>query len=98
MKAAREKLLFTKMSREEQIAFCRYIDDRVLISSQIYTAHGEGMLEGMEKGLKRGLEKGLEQGRTEALLNVARNLKENGLSTDVIAKSTGMTIDDIEKL
>ena len=98
LKAAREKLLFTQMSREEQIAYCRYIDDRVLISSQIYTAHGEGMLEGMEKGLKRGLEKGMEQGRTEALLNVARNLKENGLSTDVIAKSTGLTIDDIEKL
>ena len=52
----------------------------------------------MEKGLKRGLEKGLDQGRTEALLNVARNLKENGLSTDVIAKSTGLTIDNIEKL
>lgn len=98
LQAAREKLRFAQMSREEQIAFCRYIDDRVLISSQIYTAHGEGMLEGMLKGRAEGRELGLAEGRAEVKWDIARNLKRNGLSDELIAKSTGLTKGEIEKL
>ena len=100
LKAAREKLLFTQMSREDQIAFCRYIDDRVLISSQIYTAHGEGMLEGMEKGLEKGLKQGRKEGRAEGMhekaLSTAAQMKQDGLSPETIAKYTGLTVDEIE--
>ena len=100
LKAAREKLLFTQMSREEQIAFCRYIDDRVLISSQIYTAHGEGMLEGMEKGLEKGLKQGRKEGRAEGMhekaLSTAAQMKQDGLFPETIAKYTGLTVDEIE--
>ena len=94
LKAAREKLLFTQMSREEQIAFCRYIDDRVLISSQIYTAHGEGMLEGLEKGLEQGRVEGMR----ENALTTAAQMKRDGLSPEMIAKYTGLTTEDIKAI
>ena len=42
LQEAREKLLFARMSREEQIAYRRYIDDRVILADQIVTARGEG--------------------------------------------------------
>ena len=38
LQEAREKLLFVKMSREEQMAYRRYIDDRVILADQIVTA------------------------------------------------------------
>ncbi|MCR5642910.1 MAG: hypothetical protein K6G32_06185 [Prevotella sp.] len=38
LQEARQKLLFAKMSRDEQIAYRRYIDDRVILADQIVTA------------------------------------------------------------
>ena len=82
LQEAREKLLFSKMSREEQAAYRRYIDDRVILADQIYTARGEGKLEG----------------RAEERLKNARNLKANGVPIDIIAKSLGLTAEEIEAL
>lgn len=45
LKAAREKLLLSRMTKEEQAAYRRYLDDRVILADQIYTAKGEGRLE-----------------------------------------------------
>ncbi len=50
LQEARKKLLFTKMDREEQAYYRRYIDDRVILADQIYTARGEGRLEGLYEG------------------------------------------------
>ena len=101
---AREKMLFIKMDREEQRAYRLYVDDRVLISSQIYTARGEGMLEGLEKGLEQGREQGREEGRAEGraegmhehALATAAQMKRDGLSPETIAKYTGLTVEEIE--
>ena len=86
LQEAREKLLFSKMSREEQAAYRRYIDDRVILADQIYTARGEGRLEGRAEG------------RAEEKLANARSLKQNGISIDVIAKSLGLTVEEVDEL
>jgi predicted transposase/invertase (TIGR01784 family) len=41
---------------------------------------------------------GERKGRAEEKLSNARSLKENGVPVDVIAKSLGLTADDIERL
>jgi len=41
---------------------------------------------------------GEKKGRAEEKLANARSLKENGVSTDVIAKSLGLTAEEIERL
>ncbi len=58
----------------------------------------EGLEEGRVEGLKLGKEEGKEEGRAEGIKETAKKLKENGVSIDIISKSTGLTIEEIEKL
>lgn len=90
LQEARQKLRFTQMSREEQAAYRRYIDDRVILADQIITARGEGKLEGRAEGRA--------EGRQEERFAVAKNLKSMGLSDGDIAKATNLTIDEIKQL
>ena len=47
-----------------------------------------------EEGMEKGIEKGIEKGRLE----IAKNLKANGVTVDIIAKSTGLSPEEIAKL
>ena len=50
------------------------------------------------RGMERGMEKGLEKGRREQAIQIARNFKSDGIPHEVIAKNTGLSIEQIEKL
>ena len=60
----------------------------------------------MDRNYEHGLEKGLEQSRAEgetagqaaATLKLARNFKNAGISAEVIAENTGLSLEEIEKL
>ena len=65
LQQARKKLQLSKMTREEQAAYHRYLDDRVILADQIYTARGEGKLEGRAEGREEGRAEGREEGRAE---------------------------------
>lgn len=67
LQEARQKLQLSRMSRDEQAAYRRYWDDRVILADQIYTARGEGKLEGRCEGRAEGLEEGRAEGRAEGL-------------------------------
>jgi len=71
-------------------SYRRYLDDRVILADQIYTARGEGKLEGRAEGR--------EEGRAEGVLAVARKMKEKNMSVDDIIAFTGLTTEDIERL
>ena len=58
----------------------------------------KGMQQGIEKGLQQGIEKGIEKGRTALMLEMAQKLKSLNYPIADIAKTTGLTIDQIEKL
>ena len=51
---------------------------------------------------REGLEEGRAEGRAEgerlAKLETAKNLKENGVSVEIISKSTGLSTEEVEKL
>ena len=79
---AREKLKFMNMSRDEQMAYRRYMDNRVILQDNLITARGEGRLEG----------------QTEEKISIAKRLKQMGVDVSVIAQSTGLSQEDVEKI
>lgn len=58
----------------------------------------EGMKEGLEKGMKEGLEKGMKEGMKEKAREIALNLLSYNTPVDIISKSTGLLVNEIENL
>ncbi len=51
-----------------------------------------------ETGLEEGLAKGREEGREERNLEVAINLLQLGTPCEIVAKATGLSLEDVAKL
>ena len=51
-----------------------------------------------DRALAKGIEQGRAEGEKEKQLEIARNFKLSGLSPDLIAKNTGLTIAEVENL
>lgn len=98
LQEAREKLKLSTMSREEQAAYHRYLDDRVILADQIYTARGEGKLEGRAEGREEGREEGRAEGKNEAMRTIAAAMKQAGESMEKIAAYTHLSPDEIAEL
>ena len=62
------------------------------------TAEEKGFAKGEAQGLQKGLQKGIEKGAANKALAIARQLKADGLTTELIAKYTGLSTGEIEKL
>ena len=90
LQEAREKLRFATMSREEQSAYRRYIDDRVILSEQIVTARGEAMLEGRAEGRA--------EGRTEQLVESIKKFISKGFDFDEVVKILEVPANQISEL
>ena len=58
----------------------------------------EGRAEGLAEGRREGLEEGMAKGKQEEKILNARNLKQLGISLDIIAKATGLSPKEINAL
>ncbi len=86
------------LSKEERMMYDESIKVyRDKLATLMY-ARQEGLEEGIEKGLKKGREEGLEEGIEKERLKNARGMKLLGLSAKDIAKVTGLTEAEVEKL
>ena len=82
------------------------VDERILREAATKKGYNEGWekgnKEGWEKGNKEGWEKGnkegLEKGKTEEAINIAKKMKQNNMSSDLIAEMTGLSFDIVESL
>ena len=83
---AREKLRLERMSKAELNAYYHHLDNVVILRDNIVTARGEGRLEGRAEG------------RAEGKSEAAQNLKRLGVSVDIIAKATGLSVEEIAAL
>jgi len=54
--------------------------------------------EGVKKGIEQGVKKGIEQGVKKGKLETARELIMNGVDIKIVARATGLSIKEIEKL
>lgn len=87
---AREQLKLDKMSKEELKAYYRHLDNIVILKSNIFTEREEGRVEGRAEGRA--------EGEKSKQLEIARNLKRMGLSTDDTCKATGLSAEEVERL
>ncbi len=75
------------------------INEEVLIEGGYNKGMAEGMEKGMAEGMEKGMAEGVEKGRAEGEANErmknARSLKDNGVPIDVIAKSLGLTQEEV---
>lgn len=58
----------------------------------------KGIQEGIQKGIQKGREEGLLKGRETERIEIAKMLKKNGVSIEVIMKSTGLSQEQVEQL
>jgi flagellar biosynthesis/type III secretory pathway protein FliH len=58
----------------------------------------EGLAEGLAKGEAIGVAKGEAKGKAEGKAEIARAMKSNGLSTDIIKQCTGLSEEEINAL
>ncbi|HIT11633.1 MAG TPA: hypothetical protein IAB58_02455, partial [Candidatus Pelethosoma merdigallinarum] len=70
-------------------------EDRIYYEN---TVRNEIYQEGHESGLKEGHESGLKEGQESEQLKIAKNLKDLGVDMNTISKSTGLSIEKLEKL
>ena len=61
-------------------------------------AEKRGKEEGREEGLEVGRAEGREEGRKQQQLEIARSMKEGGMSAEMIARYTGLSVQDVEKI
>lgn len=94
LEEARQKLIYYNMSKEEKLAYDEHLNAIMIQNDVLRTA----TMEGEEIGLEKGLQKGLEKGRQEEKIQIASNAKKQGLSFEIIASLTGLSIEEIEKL
>jgi predicted transposase/invertase (TIGR01784 family) len=87
---ARKTLEYISTSKEERIIIEKIIEGR----NDFYSAKNTAREEGKEEGLKEGKEEGLKEGKIE----MAKILLSSGVDVEIIAKSSGLTIDEIKNL
>ena len=58
----------------------------------------EGMKEGIKEGIREGIKEGMEKGEQKKQIEIARKMREDGISIDIIIKYTGLQSSDIENL
>ncbi len=86
---AKEKLDEMKMSETERKAYQKYLKRLRDIASEQHTKMADA-----EEMIRESINKG----RKESQLEIAKSMKEDGFSIEVIVKYTGLTKEEIEKL
>ena len=86
----RELLRVDRMSEADRNAYYRHLDNIARLHDTVTSGFAEGHFEGKKEGIEEGIEK-------EKLRN-AKAMKEVGIEVEKIAKVTGLSIREIEKL
>ena len=58
----------------------------------------EAYEEGLNKGIAQGISQGISQGAEQKAVETAKKMLENCLSKEIIARCTGLSIEQVEKL
>ena len=64
----------------------------------IAEGRAEGIAEGHAKGIEEGRAEGIEEGRAEERAKVVLNMRSMGLSDEMIAQATSLTLEEIRKI
>ena len=100
------EMLFKELTREEDLEISRLdgYDAGVKDGEKSGFSKGEksgfskGEKSGFTKGEKSGFTKGEKSGERKAAFDIAKGMQKEHIAADVIAKITGLTLAEIEKL
>jgi predicted transposase/invertase (TIGR01784 family) len=99
---ADERLLYVTGDEDARRAYLTRFRAMCDLTSMQNASHRKGKEEGLEEGIEMGLaqgrEDGLEQGREEEKLLIAKNLLAEGLTPEFVQKTTGLSLDEINRL
>ena len=92
--------LLNTMSRnqqewENQFGYERFVHD--CVSREKY-AFFKGEQQGISQGIQRGLQQGISQGTRNTKIETARRMITDGLASDLVAKYSGLTVDEVKAL
>lgn len=73
-------------------------DNKATFDYAKQSAYNEGIEEGRVKGIAEGRMEGRMEGEKLAKIDTAQALKNLGIANDIISKSTGLSIEEIEKI
>ena len=68
------------------------------VINQLYYAKEKGLAEGRKEGREEGLAEGKEEGKTEERLEIAKKMLKEGLSVDLICRTTDLSEEEVLKL
>ena len=89
---------FAAMNKHEQLEYIKEMNTERDIRNQISYARECGKAEGIAEGKAEGKAEGLSEGKAEEKLNIAKNMKQDGIDSAIIAKYTCLSVEEIEKL
>ena len=84
------EMLFKELTREEDLEISRLDGYDAGVK--------DGEKSGFTKGEKSGFTKGEKSGERKAAFDIAKGMQKEHIAADVIAKITGLTLAEIEKL
>ena len=88
----------TKFSPTERAAYEESLKRYRDIQNVIDTAKEEGWEDGWEDGLETGRKEGIEEGMKKRTIEIARQMKQSGISTQQIQQMTGLSERDVEDI
>ncbi|WP_455630585.1 Rpn family recombination-promoting nuclease/putative transposase, partial [Parabacteroides sp.] len=84
---------------DEELARYEGFWDMVSVEKTLYNSGWrKGVAEGKAEGLAEGKAEGLAEGKAEAILQTAANLKRLNIPIEVIAQSTGLSVEEIKNM
>ena len=84
--------------KANQVMDTFYLDEQERKRYEAAWEYESDRLSMISESERKGLERGLAEGSRQAKLETAKNLIGMGLSVDNIAKATGLTKEEVEKL
>ena len=88
---ARKKLVYARMSKEEQLRYDRRLESLVNEKEAMF----ESEIRGEERGLKKGEIIGIEKGEKQRAVETARMMKADNEPLEKIIRYSGLTKDEI---
>ena len=96
----------SNLSEDQMIAYHRSMMEDYAYYDTINTTfkkgeakgHKEGREEGIAEGIAKGRKEGIAEGEVKGRTEMARKLKEEGFDSAIIAKCSGLSLEEIEAL
>jgi len=88
----------TARDTHNQIEYAKEISLEEGLAKGRVIGRAEGLEEGLAKGREEGREEGLAKGREERNTEVAINLLQLETPCEIVAKATGLSVEEVTKL